>query len=94
MLFDSHNAKMIEVDIRGTHSQIIHGDGYFIIPNGAGGQCSFCKECRDTCLGDVTMDIIPDYTIQQYSDEYGNRATGMGITVREFLQVNMRQPII
>ena len=93
-LFDTHNKKQITVNVIGpSYDQTIVGDGYFIIINPDSKHVSFSKSRKDVCLGDVTADIIPDYTNQQYADEYGDRYTGMGLTVKEFMTKNCRMDL-
>ncbi len=96
--FDSHNNKFIEVEITGpSYNQRIVGEGYFIIVSG-GKHISFSKGRHDVCFGDITTDIIPDYTVQQYADEYGDKygdkLTGLGVTVREYLKNYCRYSLI
>jgi hypothetical protein len=92
--YDFHNKKFITVNITGpTFAQKIIGDGYFLIINPDSKHISFSKIKHDVCLGDITADIIPDYTNQQFADEYGDRLTGMGLTVRQYMQQNCRMNI-
>lgn len=93
--FDAHNKESITVEIAGPfYNQVIKGEGYFIIPNPQSKHVSFCKGRKDTCLGDVTKNIIPDYTNQQYADEYGSRLTGIGVTVKEHMMKVGRYRIV
>lgn len=93
-LFDRHNKKQITVEIVGpSYEQKIVGEGYFIIINPDSKFVSFSKSKKDVCLGDVTKDIIPNYTNQQFADEYGDRRTGLGKSVREFMQQECRMDI-
>lgn len=93
--FDAHNKRSITVEIVGpSYAQRIEGDGYFIIVNPNSKHVSFSKAKHDVCLGDVTENIIPNYTNQQYADDYGSRLTGIGLTVKEFMQKNCRMNII
>lgn len=71
----------------------ITGEGFYVIPNPHSKYVSFSKNHQDTCLGDIVSDIIPNYTNQQYADDYGDRITGLGKNVREFLQQNCRMDI-
>ena len=73
-----------------THSNRILGDGYFVIVNPHSNRVSFSKSYHDICFGDIVSDIIPNYTNQQYANDYGNRLTGMGLTVKEYMQQNCR----
>lgn len=92
--FDAHNQQRINVNITGpTFAQKIEGKGYFIIVNPDSNFVSFSKSRHDICLGDVTADIIHEYTNQQYANEYGSRLTGMGLTVREYMQKNCRMDV-
>lgn len=92
--FDAHNNKSITVEIEGPdYNQVIKGEGYFIIVEPGSPQVSFSKARKNICFGDVTQDIIPDYTNQQYADEYGDRLTGSGMTVREYMQQNCRMDV-
>lgn len=89
--YDSYNKKFITVEITGpTYAQKIKGDGYFIIINPDSDFVSFSKSKKDTCLGDITLNVIPNYTNQQFADDYGDRRTGMGITVRQYMQRNCK----
>lgn len=92
--YDAHNGKSITVDVReGTEGQVIYGDGWFIIINPNSKYVSFSKQKHDVCFGDVTLNIIKEYTNQQFADEYGSRLTGLGMTVKEFMQRNCRMDI-
>jgi hypothetical protein len=88
--FDAHNNAQITVDIEGSYFPRIISEGYYIIPNPSSKHVSFSKHRADSCLGDITANIIPDYTNAQYAAEYGDRLTGMGCTVREFMVKNLR----
>ena len=76
-----------------SHSNRIVGDGYFVIINPHSEYVSFSKSNQDICLGDIVSDIIPNYTNQQYADDYGDKFTGLGLTVREYMQKNCRMNI-
>lgn len=90
--FDAHNNQPITVEIVGpSYEQKIIGEGYFIIINPDSKHVSFSKSHHDICFGDVTKEIIPDYTNQQFATEYGDRLTGYeGMTVKEYMQQNCR----
>lgn len=89
--FDAHNNKRMDITIEGpSFAQLITGNGYFIIVNPDSKHVSFSKSRHDICFGDITENIIPDYTNQQYATEYGDRLTGMGVTVKEYMQRNCR----
>jgi hypothetical protein len=93
--FDAHNNRQVTFEINGpSYNQVISGDGYFIIVNPNSKYVSFSKGRKDVCFGDVTTNIIPDYTNQQYADEYGSRLTGMGKTVKEYMQQECRMNIL
>lgn len=70
--------------------KIITGNGYFIIPNPNSKHVSFSKGRKDSCLGDIVSDIIPNYTNEDYAKDYGDRMTGVGKTVKEFLIENLK----
>ena len=72
----------------------IIGAGYYVIINPDSKQVSFSKNNHDICFGDIVSDIIPNYTNQQYANDYGNKLTGLGKTVREFMQQNCRMSIL
>lgn len=93
--FDAHNGQSITVDIDGPdYSQRIDGDGWFIIIEPNSKFVSFSKHRHDVCFGDVTKAIIPDYTNQQFANEYGDRLTGYnGMTVKEYMVKNCRMDI-
>lgn len=92
--FDAHNKEQITTELTGpSYDQKIIGEGYFILINPDSKYVSFSKSKHDICLGDVTKNIIPDYTNQQFADEYGDRLTGMGKTVKQFMQQNCRMNI-
>lgn len=94
--FDAHNNQPITVDIVGpSFAQKIVGEGYFIIINPDSRYATFSKSKYNVCMGDVTKNIIPNYTNQQYADEYGDRLTGyLGMTVKEYMQKNCRMKIV
>jgi len=92
--FDAHNKKHLTVELVGPSYELkIKGEGVFIIINPHGKFVSFSKSCHDACLGDVTEKVIHEYTNQQYADEYGDRMTGLGMTVRQYMQINCRMDI-
>lgn len=92
--FDAHNKESITVEVVGpSYQQRIDGQGYFIIANPDSKFVCFSKVRHDLCFGDVTKDVIPEYTNQQYADEYGHRLTGMGSTMKEYLQRQCRMNI-
>ncbi len=76
-----------EVVATGLNSRII-GDGYYIIVNPDSKYVSFSKTRHDICFGDIVSDIIHEYTNQQYANDYGDKLTGLGKTVREYMQNN------
>lgn len=76
-----------------SHSNRIIGQGYFIIVNPDSKFVSFSKSHTNICFGDIVSNIIPNYTNQQYADDYGDKLTGMGLTVREYMQKNCRMDI-
>jgi len=85
--FDAHNQQQITVELTcHGYKPVIMGSGYFIIPNPGSKYVSFSKAAHDSCIGDITAEVIPDYTNQQYADEYGDRVTGMNLTVREYMR--------
>lgn len=90
--FDAHNKQTITVEVDGSeYDQRIVGEGYFIIINPASKHVSFSKHRQDICMGDVTKEIIKEYTHDQYAAEYGDRPTGYhGMTVREYMVRNCR----
>lgn len=90
--FDAHNNRPITIEIVGpSFAQRIEGKGYFIIVNPNSTYVSFSKSRHDICLGDVTENIIPNYTNQDYANEYGSRTTGYkGMTVKQYMQQNCR----
>ncbi len=71
----------------------ILGEGYYVIVNPDSKYVSFCKAKKDICFGDIVSDIIPNYTNQQYVDDYGDKLTGVGKTVREHMKENCRMDI-
>ena len=87
--FDAHNNAQITVDIEGDYFPRITGEGYYIIPQPGSKHVSFSKHRTDSCLGDITANIIPDYTNAQYAAEYGDRFTVIGCTVIEFMVKNL-----
>lgn len=92
--YDAHNKESITVDIEGpSYAQRIKGDGFFILVNPGSKYASFSKHKQGVCFGDITKNIIPDYTNQQFADEYGDRLTGLGLTVKEYMQNNCRMDI-
>ena len=76
-----------------SHSNRILGDGYYVIVNPDSKFVSFSKHHLDVCFGDIVSDIIPDYTNQQYANDYGDKMTGIGKTVREYMRENCRMQI-
>lgn len=46
---------------------------YYIIVNPNSKHVSFCNEKKDICFGDTVPNIIPNYTNQQYANDYGDR---------------------
>ena len=90
--WDAHNGEFITTTLTGPSASVIDGPGYFIIPNGYGAKAgvSFSKGKQGDCLGDMTLNIIPDYTNEQYTADYGSRRMGNGLTVREYMQQNLR----
>jgi hypothetical protein len=76
------------------HSNRILGDGYFVIVNPNSKHVSFSKSYHDICFGDIVSDIIPNYTNQDYANDYGNKLTGVGKTVKEYMQQNCRMNIV
>jgi hypothetical protein len=93
--FDAKTGSMFTTEITDfSHSNRIIGEGYFVIINPDSKHVSFSKAKHDICLGDIVSDIIPNYTNQQYANDYGDRLTGMGLTVREFMQKNCRMNIL
>ncbi len=93
-LFDAHNQKQITVNIVGpSYQQYISGPGYFIIVQPDSKFVSFSKSRHDICFGDVTEEIIHEYTNQQFADEYGDRLTGIGLTLKEYMRKNCRMDI-
>jgi hypothetical protein len=89
---DCHNKGQITVEITGpSYNQRIAGAGYFIIINPQSEHVSFSKSNHDTCVDNLTADIIPGYTNQQFADEYGNEFVAeLGITVKEYMSRNLR----
>lgn len=88
--FDAKTGGQFTTEITGpSFQQVISGPGYFIIPTDKG-TVSFSKGRHDACVGDIVSDIIPNYTIEQYAADYGDRVLGIGKTVREFLHDNLR----
>lgn len=71
----------------------IVGAGYYVIINPDSKYVSFSKSNRDICFGDIVSDIIHEYTNQQYCNDYGNKLTGTGKTVREYMQQNCRMEV-
>lgn len=98
--FDAKTRKMFttEVEHNGTpqapYGYHITGDGYYVIVNPNSKYVSFSKMNRDVCFGDIVSDIIKEYTNQQYADDYGNKVTGIGKTVRQYMIENCRMDII
>ena len=89
--FDAKTGGSFTVEISGpSYSQKIEGVGYFVIVNPNSKHVSFSKSRHDICFGDIVSDIIPDYTNQQYANDYGSRITGMGKTVKEYIQQECR----
>lgn len=91
--FDAHNGEQITTTLTGPdYAPVIDGPGYFIIPNAYGAKAgvSFSKGRHDACLGDITLNVIPDYTNDQYAAEYGHRYMDNGMTVLEYMQQNLR----
>lgn len=89
--FDAKTGTQFTATITGpSYEQKIVGEGYFIIPNPDSKYVSHSKHRKDTCLGDIVSDIIPNYTNEQYCKDYGDRLTGMGVTVREYMANNLR----
>ncbi len=76
------------------YSHQIIGEGYYIIVNPHSKYVSFSKNHHDVCFGDIVSDIIKEYTNQQYADDYGNRLTGVGKTIRQYMIENCRMNII
>lgn len=89
--YDAKTKSSFTVQIDGpSYAQVIKGQGYFIIPNPQSKFVSFSKANKDTCLGDIVSDIIPEYTNEQYANDYGDRHLGTGKTVREYMRDNLR----
>ena len=90
--FDAKTGEQFTTEIEGpSYAQKIVGEGYFILINPDSKHVSFCKQRRDICFGDIVSDIIPNYTNQQYCDDYGDKMTGYNnMTVRQYMQVNCR----
>lgn len=92
--FDAKTGQFFTTEVTNyAHSNKILGEGYYIIVNPNSKYVSFSKENKDVCFGDIVSDIIPEYTNQQYANDYGDKLTGVGITVREYMQVNCRMDI-
>lgn len=93
--FDAHNNEPITVEVVGpSYAQRIEGEGYFILINPDSPHVSFSKGRHNICFGDVTKNIIPNYTNQQFANEYGSRMTGYNnMTIKEYMQINCRMNI-
>lgn len=89
--FDARTGKLFTAEVMpaGLNDYIV-GEGYYIIVNPDSKHASFSKTRHDICFGDIVSDIIPEYTNQQYADDYGNRLTKSGKTIREYMQDNCR----
>lgn len=87
-----------EIEYNGTigneYGGRITGKGYFVIVNPDSEYVSFSKNKHNICFGDIVSDIIPDYTNQQYANDYGDRLLGNKQTVREYMQQNCGMDII
>lgn len=87
--FDTLTKSQFTAEVVGpSFDQKITGRGYFIIVNPNSKYVSFSKNHTDICFGDIASDIIPNYTNQQYAEDYGDRQIGTGNTVREYMQQN------
>lgn len=92
--FDARTCLLFTTEIIGpSYAQVISGEGYFIIINPNSRLVSFSKVRHDICFGDIVSDIIPGYTNQQYANDYGTKPTGMGKSVREYMQQNCKMNI-
>lgn len=93
--FDSKTGNFFTAEITGpSYEQKIIGNGYFVIVEPHSKHVSFSKHRHDICFGDIVSDIIPNYTNQQYANDYGDKLTGTGLTVREYMQKNCRMDIV
>lgn len=94
--FDAKTGELFTVEIEGpSYAQRIVSDGYFIIVNPHSKFVFFSKKRYDICFGDIVSDIIPEYTNQQYANDYGDKMTGYNnMTVREYMQKNCRMNVI
>lgn len=92
--FDAATGGTFTAEIDGpSFSQRIIGDGFFIIVNPNSKHVSFSKSRHDICFGDIVSAIIPEYTNQQFADDYGDRMLAGGQTVREYMRENCRMEI-
>lgn len=72
--FDARTGQFFTAEIEGpSYAQRIVGAGYFILINPDSKHVSFSKTCHDICMGDIVSDIIPNYTNEQYMNDYGSR---------------------
>ena len=76
-----------------SYDQKIVGPGYFIIMNPGSKHVSFSKGNHDVCFGDTVSDIIPEYTNEQYIEDYGHRVISTGQTLREYAKSNLRMAV-